>query len=230
MQKISAALNHNKIYFGGLLTFLFAGILCMILNGNETTFISLNSYHAFYLNIFFINYTFMGDGIFALCLIALMFFYLKRNQCSLALLYSFLISGVAVQIIKNLVNSTRPNLYFEAGSYLNIIDDVTLSGSSSFPSGHTTTAFAIATVIILMMKNKNGQLLILMAAVLVGYSRIYLAQHFLQDVIIGALLGTASGILSFYLVQNRITIKRSMKHIYRVPSGSVSSPSTMQTA
>jgi membrane-associated phospholipid phosphatase len=230
MQKLSAALNHNKIYFYGLLSILFAALLFLFFNGKEASFISLNSYHPFYLNVFFINYTFIGDGIFALCLIALMFFYFKRNKCGFALLYSFLISGLAAQIIKNLVNSPRPKLYFEAGTYLNFIDGVTHSGSNSFPSGHAATAFAIATVLVLMMKNKNLQLLILMAAALVGYSRIYLAQHFLPDVIIGALLGTASGIISFYLVQNRGTIKQSMKNIYRVPSDSVSSLGSMQTA
>jgi membrane-associated phospholipid phosphatase len=172
----------------------------------------------------------MGDGIFAVCLIALMFFYFKRKQSGFALLYSFLISGLAAQLIKNLVNSPRPKLYFEAGTYLNFVDGVTLTGSSSFPSGHTATAFAIATVLVLMMKNKDWQIFILMAALLVGYSRIYLAQHFLLDVIVGALLGTISGIVSFYLAQNRITFKRMFKNVYQLPSGANSSPNAMQTA
>lgn len=227
MQKISVALNNHKIYFGGLLVILFAAMLFLMLNGKEAAFISLNSYHPFYLNVFFINYTFMGDGIFAVCLIALMFFYFKRKQAGFALLYAFLISGLAAQLLKNLFNSPRPKLYFEPGTYLNFIDGVTLSGSSSFPSGHTATAFAIATVLVLMMKNKNGQLLILMAAALVGYSRIYLAQHFLLDVIAGALLGTVSGILAFYLAQNRISIRRSIRSMHQVPS-ELATPAAMQ--
>lgn len=226
MQKISAALNHNKIYFGGLIVILITGIFFLLLNGKEAAFISHNSYHPFYLNVFFINFTFMGDGIFALCLVAATLYYFKKRKLGFALLYSFLISGLAVQIIKNLVNSAGPKLHFEAGTYLNFINGVTTAGHPGFPSGHTATAFAIATVLVLMMKKKNLQLLILIAAALIGYSRIYLAQHFLADVIIGALLGTVSGILSFYLVQNRSTIERSMKNIYQLPS---SSPDTVQT-
>jgi membrane-associated phospholipid phosphatase len=209
MRTNPSVLNQNKIYFGGLLTALCLGLFFLMAYGKEAAFISLNSYHPFYLNVFFINYTFIGDGIFAICLIALMFFYFKRKQCSLALLYSFLISGIATQIIKNLVNSPRPKLYFEAGTYLNFIDGVTLSGSSGFPSGHTATAFAIATVMALMMKNKNWQLLILLAAFLVGYSRIYLAQHFLLDVLAGSLLGTVSGIVSVYLAYSTKGLKFS---------------------
>ena len=148
MQKISVVLAQNKIYFAGLSVILLSGILFLLFTGKEAAFISLNSYHPFWLNVFFINYTFMGDGIFAICLIAAMFFYFKRKQCALALLSSFLISGIAAQIIKNLVNSPRPKLYFEAGTYLNFINGVTLTGNSGFPSGHTATAFAIATVLI----------------------------------------------------------------------------------
>jgi len=227
MQKISAVFNNNRIYFGGLLAILVAAILFLILNGKEAAFLSPDTYHPFYLNVFFINYTFMGDGFFALCLVASMIWYFKKRKPGFALLYSFLISGLAVQLIKNLVNLSAPKLYFEAGTYLNFINSVTLDGHSGFPSGHTATAFAIATVLALMMKNRKLQLLILMAAALVGYSRIYLAQHFLTDVIVGALSGTASGILSFYLVQNRITVKGSMKNIYQSPS---SSPGVIQTA
>jgi membrane-associated phospholipid phosphatase len=230
MRTTYSALNQNKIYFGGLLMALCFGVLFLIFYGKDAAFISLNSYHPFYLNVFFINYTFIGDGIFAACLIALMFFYFKRKQCGFALLYSFLISAIATQVIKNLVISPRPKLYFEAGTYLNFIDGVTLSGSSSFPSGHTATAFAIATVLVLILKTKNLQLLILMAAILAGYSRIYLAQHFLLDVIAGAMLGSVSGILAFYLAQNRINIKRSIKQMHQVSPGSISSPNAIPTA
>lgn len=231
MQKIYASITQNKIYFGGLLLAILLGAVFLISNGKAAAFISLNSYHPFFLNVFFINYTFMGDGIFAICLIAAMFFYFKRKQCGFALLYSFLISGAIAQILKNLVNSPRPKLYFEAGTYLNFIDGITLGGSSSFPSGHTATAFAIATVLALMTKNKNWQLLLLAAAFLVGYSRIYLAQHFLLDVIAGAMVGSISGILAFYLAQNRVSIRRSIRKMHQVPSSAVSSPgAAVQTA
>lgn len=230
MQNKISLFTQNKFYFGGLLLTLLFGILLLLLNGKAAAFIALNSYHPFYLNVFFINYTFIGDGLFALCLIAIYFFYFKKKQQGFALLYSFLISGLAAQLLKNLVNSPRPKLYFEAGTYLNFIEGVTLSGHSGFPSGHTATAFAIATVLVLMMTNKAWQIIILLAAVLVGYSRIYLAQHFLLDVMVGALLGSVSGILAFYMAQNRISIKKILRKLHRVPNESASSASTIQTA
>ena len=222
MQTNPSVLNQNKVFFAALFFILFCGATYLLLNGKAAAFISLNAYHPFLLNVFFINYTFMGDGIFALCLIAAIFFYYKRKQQGLALLYSFLISGLIVQVIKNLVDSPRPKLFFEAGQYLHFIDGVSLANNSSFPSGHTATAFAIATVMALMMKDKTWQLLILIAAVLVGYSRIYLAQHFLLDVIIGALIGSSSGILAVYLAKNVKGIKRSFKKMHRLSPASPS--------
>ena len=55
MQKISIALNQNKIYFAGFSAILFAAILFLLVNGKEAAFISLNSYHPFYLNVFLLT-------------------------------------------------------------------------------------------------------------------------------------------------------------------------------
>lgn len=129
--------RQNKTYFTGLLTLIFFSGVFLLISGKTAAFIALNSYHPFLLNVFFINYTFMGDGFFALCLIALIIFYFKRNEQGRTLLYSFLISGIAVQIIKNLASFPRPKLFFEAGQYLHFIDGVSLAKNSSFPSGHT---------------------------------------------------------------------------------------------
>lgn len=208
--KTSLNLINCRWYFLGLFLFVATSVLLLIIYGKTTCFISLNSYHPYWLNVFFINYTFMGDGIFAIVLFALIYFYFKRKQQGFMLLLSFIISGLAVQLIKNFINAPRPKLFFEAGQYLHFVDGVSLANNSSFPSGHTATAFAIATVLVLMMSNKNKQLLILLAALLVGYSRIYLAQHFLLDVIIGAVIGTASGVMSVYFAFNFNQISHSV--------------------
>jgi len=40
----------------------------------------------------------------------------------------------------------------------------------------------------------------LLLAILAGYSRIYLAQHFLEDIMAGALIGTIFGLVSYHLI------------------------------
>ncbi|WP_078430073.1 phosphatase PAP2 family protein [Alkalihalobacterium alkalinitrilicum] len=64
----------------------------------------------------------------------------------------------------------------------------------SFPSGHTTAIFSVATPFILF--NPWLSFLLLPIALLVGVSRIFLGLHYPSDVIVGAILGFSSALLS----------------------------------
>lgn len=204
-------IKNKSVYFIGLIVLLMTGIILLILHGKFALFIQLNSYHPFWLNVFFVNFTFMGDGIFAICIVAVCFLYFKKQKEGLALLYAFLLSELTVQIIKNLVNSPRPKLFFEQGQYMFFGDGVSAPNNFSFPSGHTATAFAIATVLILFIKNKKWQVPVLLAAALLGFSRIYLAQHYLTDIIAGASIGICSAFTGYSFATQRNRIDRYFK-------------------
>jgi len=68
----------------------------------------------------------------------------------------------------------------------------------SFPSGHSITAFAVATSLALSYPALMAVLLF--CALSVAVSRIVLGMHFLSDVLVGALLGTLLGYGAFYFV------------------------------
>lgn len=61
----------------------------------------------------------------------------------------------------------------------------------SFPSGHTTSAFAAATAI-LFVKNRLGRSAVALSAV-IALTRLYLYVHYPTDVLAGAAIGTALG-------------------------------------
>ncbi len=70
---------------------------------------------------------------------------------------------------------------------------------SSFPSGHTSQAFAIATVFSLQYR-KTGVVIPSFAwAFAIGYGRIFLGVHYPSDVLAGAFLGVAGGVLAWSL-------------------------------
>ena len=93
----------------------------------------------------------------------------------------------------------RPKEFFAPGQYAYFIDGVTHTGFSSFPSGHSTSIFALATLLALFEKNKKWNIGYLLGAVAVGYSRIYLGQHFLGDVLVGSFIGVSLAILVHWL-------------------------------
>jgi membrane-associated phospholipid phosphatase len=92
------------------------------------------------------------------------------------------------------------------------------SGRFSYPSGHTTAAFALATVVDQNLRDIYGywQTPILYAmALATAHSRIYDHTHYLSDVILGAGIGWAVG----YWVSNKKRGKKKTTYIFPTPSG-----------
>jgi len=79
--------------------------------------------------------------------------------------------------------------------------DVNVGITSSFPSGHTLSAFSLYFFITLLLQNKLWGLPLFLIALLVGISRIVLTQHFLMDVYAGAICGVVIA-AAWYAFQN----------------------------
>ena len=73
---------------------------------------------------------------------------------------------------------------------------VSLPATSSFPSGHATVAFACATVLALAVPRLRWPLLAL--ATVIAFSRVYVGVHYPLDVLAGAVLGVAIGLVVRY--------------------------------
>jgi len=99
------------------------------------------------------------------------------------------LAGIVDQLLKNLLCRARPNAA-GAGAFLAMFPCFPAPYAlASFPSGHTTTAFALATVLSLWYP--RGRWVWGGGAVLVGWSRLILGSHFPSDVLAGAVLGVA---------------------------------------
>lgn len=93
-----------------------------------------------------------------------------------------LYAGLTATVIKYTAREPRPNNNKE---------------KNSFPSGHTTTAFAFATVVATQHEWYWG-LLALGGAALTGYSRMNDGRHFLHDVAAGMTIGVSYGLGTYY--------------------------------
>lgn len=195
-------IKHCPLFFFFLVLLFITGISFCITTSKLDSFTSLNLYHPAWLDHFFSYYTLMGDGMICMVAIVLLFLF-KKKKAALILFMAYLTSGLIVQLLKRIIFQPRPSLYFDQISfhYDHFVDGIEPLRSGSFPSGHTASAFAMATVLVLCLKKKKISLLCLLTAMLVGYSRIYLGQHFLQDVIAGGITGCIFALLSYYLIQ-----------------------------
>jgi len=79
------------------------------------------------------------------------------------------------------------------------IQKLTSGGGPSFPSGHTSIAFATATSMTLAFPKWYVAAPAFLWAGAVGYSRMHLGVHYPSDVLMGALVGSGAAILSFYM-------------------------------
>jgi membrane-associated phospholipid phosphatase len=118
------------------------------------------------------------------------------------ILLIYLLSLIFAQILKYFIVEARPAFYLEKMNYPYFIDEVTLHNYHSFPSGHTASIFALAAVLAFFIKNKTYSIIFLIVAALVGYSRIYLGQHFMDDVLAGSVIGVFSSIICWLYFAN----------------------------
>jgi membrane-associated phospholipid phosphatase len=86
----------------------------------------------------------------------------------------------------------RPAKVITDSLLIHVVKGVEVYKSSSFPSGHTGTAFCFYLLFCLLINKKWWFFVGLIYALLVGYSRVYLAQHFPLDVAAGIIVATIS--------------------------------------
>lgn len=188
--------------------FLIGGIP-LLLYGKGALLMQLNDQRTLGLDFFFSWFTKVGEAYGYLVVFLVLLVYRRRAAWGIPLL------GIAVSLLawagKTLFHHPRPYRYFEQSGLLadlNFVPGVEVhKGLTSFPSGHTMAAFALFSFLAFCFPRKPWlSLTCFCIALLVGVSRMYLVQHFFEDVYLGAILGVGLGILAYYVL-NRVEQK-----------------------
>ncbi len=194
----------NWNWFCLLLAALFSsGLAILIRYGNHGSFDLLNPVHNPTLDGIFRYVTLMGHGLFNVAVSLYLFLILRKKRLSALVLITFIISGTCAQIVKRLVGAPRPSVALASSGYSYFLPGLSHGGYESFPSGHTTTIFALCMLLALCTYDGRKQVILFGVALLTAYSRIYLGSHFLSDVLAGAALGSVVSFLALRLSDAR---------------------------
>jgi membrane-associated phospholipid phosphatase len=127
----------------------------------------------------------LGAGLLLTAVVAVVALHWRPTAAVLAAAF---VSWRADNVLKDLVERQRPPAILHS--------DITLRDSEAtgfgFPSGHTTTAFALAAVLHPLLP-RRWRWVPWAVAVAVGVARMYVGAHFPMDVLGGAALGVAIG-------------------------------------
>lgn len=181
--------------------------------------LKLTAFHTPFLDLFFRFVTELGGS--GPVIIGVLFV-LYKLSASFYILATQLVNLLITTSLKLYFGIPRPTSFF-ADNYPDVVlyhvEGVTMRLANGFPSGHTSAAFAMMLCIALIVKNKAIAFLCCLAAILIGYSRIYLSQHFAEDVLFGSVIGvfSALALYPFYnkLIRNNTKLNESIIQVVR---------------
>jgi len=187
------------------LVWIVVGALLQICFTQQQLFAAVNGHYSAATDVVMYYVTIMGEGLtVTIILLALLFMPSLRNWWYFrTALACSLVPFFAQQFLKTAFFLPRPLNYFHRASWIHVSPSWPLLMERSFPSGHSEGAFSLFCFLSLLLpadKQRYG-LLFFFLALAVGYSRMYLAAHFFEDVYAGSLIG-GSFTLFTYLVMH----------------------------
>ena len=132
----------------------------------------------------------IGSGIAALA-VGLILFLTGYRLAAYELILGTLTLWIVVELVKALVRRSRPNIHVTQARIVGLP-----AVGRSFPSGHTSQVFFMA---MLMARHFHASTWVVfflyIIALVVGITRMYVGAHYPRDVLAGAILGSAWGLL-----------------------------------
>ena len=150
--------------------------------GRIPVFLLLNKDFGSIADTLLLGFTYLAEGWIWIPYLVIVGWFFKKDKA--IIVYSFVISTLFTQIPKQVFfpKITRPIASGIDPHIIHTVKGVEMHQFFSFPSGHTATAFTIFLLTIYLFDQKKLILIGLIYAMLCGYSRIYLGQHFPMDV------------------------------------------------
>lgn len=201
---ISTNTSHHALAM--LLVLFVIHILTLRSATNVETFHTLNQLGSHVPDWLLLGMTDIGEGLTAGALMLICLIY--RPHWLFKVLAASALCMISVYCFKTYFDAPRPPALVEVSHIVGRAEY-----ERSFPSGHTTTAFAFAGVVWLMAKSWSTKAIVLTLAFMVALSRIAVGAHWSEDVAFGAILGW----LCAYIGCTKVPLATlSIKRLYQI--------------
>lgn len=186
------------------------GTIVVLSTNKGDAILYLNQYYTSFTVALFTFLTRLGE--WAGFLIPFLYFMIfKPIKYQIGFLLVGLLTLILVYFFKHIVypDALRPIVYFEQ-HFVELINrpEIHLNRKHTFPSGHTTAGFAYFFYAALCADKRIFTMLFFALAFLIGFSRIFLAQHFVADVVAGSALGVAIATLVYFYIIYKNSINK----------------------
>lgn len=163
-----------------------------------------------FFDTFFYLLTQIGDLYFFILILAIIY-WLVDKKYAYKFLFSYILVAGVIGFLKVLVGRIRPYKYLLEEGYL-IPNKWQETVNRSFPSGHSSSISSVAYGIdnLYGKTNKYVRISLILALIIIPFSRLYLAQHFISDIIVGIIIGLVFSAIGFYLFD----LMKDKEHIY----------------
>lgn len=182
------------LWASGVLTLLW--LLLEWTLGKAEGHLLLNQWTTHSLDPFFLAITRIGEGwVFG---IGILYFLFRsyRDTAAIALCGLIVLFGSAFLKHYVFTEALRPFAFFGEDE-LRLVEGLQMHRFHSFPSGHALASFASLSILALCWNQRFFGWALAIVALLAGFSRVYLSQHFMEDIVAGAWIGCLFTYLSW---------------------------------
>ncbi|MCU0423022.1 MAG: phosphatase PAP2 family protein [Bacteroidia bacterium] len=195
--QVWAVIIKNKGFYISYLVFLVVASVIQVVYTQEYISRVVNKFHSPIIDTIAKYGTHIGDGWFALPILLLLLSLHKNIKTLIIHTCVLYIPALITQLLKHtwFKEAKRPMAKLANQELIHLVEGVEIHINNSFPSGHSTSAFALFLLLSYQTKQASLQTLCLIFAVAVALTRVYLMQHFFEDIFAGSMIAVTCGTL-----------------------------------